>query len=212
MPIPTYTLGYPPDGSSLGQTKSTIRNNLDGTFETLAVDHINNNGQPGSQPAGYHTIIHQVPQTSVNTVSGYNQVFSGVPSSLVVNGVAVANIPSNNDTQLYCLTGMGGLSQLTGASTSNVTNCGYQWVGGVLLQWGFKSTTGTSGSIDFTANNNVKFPNYVFNVQLSSSNNAGSPQTNTVYNIVETSLTTMGFNWVSNNANGQKLYWFAIGK
>ena len=44
MSIPTYTQGYPPDGSSLGQTKSVIRNNLDGTFLTLAVDHVDNNG------------------------------------------------------------------------------------------------------------------------------------------------------------------------
>ena len=63
MGIPAYVPGYPPDGSSLGQTKSTIRNNLDGTFQTIAVDHINNNGDPGSQPPGYHTIIHEVPQT-----------------------------------------------------------------------------------------------------------------------------------------------------
>ncbi len=50
MAIPIYTLGYPPDGSSLGQTKTTIRNNLDGTFLTLGGDHVNNNGQPGSIP------------------------------------------------------------------------------------------------------------------------------------------------------------------
>ena len=101
MPIPTYTPGYPPDGSSLGQTKSTIRNNLDGTFQTLAIDHVNNNGQPGSNPAGYHTIIHQVSQTSVSTVSGVNQVFSGVPGSLRVNTVTTPIITPGGDTQLY---------------------------------------------------------------------------------------------------------------
>jgi hypothetical protein len=87
MAIPTYTPGYPPDGSSLGQTKSTIRNNLDGTFETLAVDHVNNNGVPGSNPAGYHTIIHQVPQTNVDDCAGYNQIFSGVPGGLSITTV-----------------------------------------------------------------------------------------------------------------------------
>ena len=133
MPIPTYTLGYPPDGASLGQTKSTIRNNLDGTFQTLAVDHVNNNGQPGSQPAGYHTIIHQVTETNVSTVSGHNQVFSGVPGTLIVNGVTTLAVPPNGDTQLYSLSGAGALAQLTGFSA---TANGYAWVGGVLLQWG----------------------------------------------------------------------------
>ena len=52
MSIPAFTPGYPPDGSSLGETKSVIRNNLDGTFLTLGVDHINNNGQPGSESSG----------------------------------------------------------------------------------------------------------------------------------------------------------------
>lgn len=133
MVVPTFTPGYPPDGSSLGQTKATIRNNLDGTFQTLAIDHINNNGQPGSQPAGYHTIIHQVPQTSVTTVAGYNQVFSGVPGTLVVNATPTRSVPNNGDQQLYSLTGAGILSQLTGKSA---TTNGYCWSGGILFQWG----------------------------------------------------------------------------
>src|SRR5580700_2776789 len=112
MAIPPYVKGYPPDGSSLGQTKSTIRNNLDGTFDTVAVDHVNNNG-PNMQPAGYHTIIHEVTQTNVSTVAGVNQIFSGVPGTLVVNSVTTKAIPNNGDTQLYSLTGAGVLAQLT---------------------------------------------------------------------------------------------------
>ena len=65
MPIPTYVQGYPQDGSTLGQTKTQIRNNLDGTFQTLGVDHVNNNGVPGANPAGYHTTAHFTLQGSV---------------------------------------------------------------------------------------------------------------------------------------------------
>ena len=133
MPIPTYTPGYPPDGSSLGQTKVVIRNNLDGTFQTLAVDHIDNNGSPGSNPAGYHKIIHEVSQTNVSTATNVNQVFSGVPGTLVVNSTTTPAIPNNGDTQLYSLSGAGVLSQLTG---SLLAGNGYAWVGGILLQWG----------------------------------------------------------------------------
>lgn len=157
MGIPAYVPGYPPDGSSLGQTKSTIRNNLDGTFQTIAVDHINNNGDPGSQPPGYHTIIHEVPQTSVSTVNGYNQIFSGVPGTLVVNGTTTMAIPANGDTQLYSLTGAGVLSQLTGGS---ISANGYTWLGGILLQWGSGTATTGGTSIAFP----IEFPTALFSV------------------------------------------------
>ena len=198
MPIPTYTPGYPPDGSSLGQTKSTIRNNLDGTFETLAVDHINNNGQPGSQPAGYHTVIHQVTQTNVPLVAGVNQVFSGVPGTLVVNSTTTAAIPSNGDTQLYSLSGSGALSQLTGSSKASN---GYVWVAGILFQWGANAAIGNGQSQSFT----VPFPNACLNVQVTEN--------------IASSLSNIGINGFSNssftfrtNASGNvAITWLAIG-
>lgn len=157
MPIPTYTPGYPPDGSSLGQTKSTVRNNLDGTFQTLAIDHIDNNGNPGSKPAGYHKIIHEVTQTSVSTIAGVNQVFSGVPGTLVVDMITTPTIPANGDTQLYSLSGLGVLAQLTGLSAN--AN-GYAWAGGILFQWG----TFSMGSNIHTkaVNYPIAFQNNVF--------------------------------------------------
>lgn len=157
MPIPTFTEGYPPDGSSLGQTKSTIRDNLDGTFQTLAIDHVDNNGQPGSNPAGYHTVIHEVTQTSVNRIAGVNQIFSGVPGVLVVDSVTTAAIPNNGDTQLYSLSGQGGLSQLTGNSAATK---GFQWIGEVLIQWGSVISTASNNTENFE----VTFPKQVFSI------------------------------------------------
>jgi Putative tail fiber protein gp53-like, C-terminal len=196
MPIPTYTPGYPPDGSSLGQTKSTIRNNLDGTFETLNVDHINNNGQPGSQPAGYHTIIHQVTQTNVSTVNNYNQVFSGVPGTLIVNGVTTPNIPSSGDTQLYSLTGAGTLYQLTGVSPGSF---GFAWVGGILLQWG-TATVASGTSVTFPET----FPHACLNVQVTA--NASS------FGIVGTDgYSTSSFTFKYSLIGTVTFAWFAIG-
>lgn len=203
MPIPTYVPGYPPDGSSLGETKSTVRNNLDGTFQTLAVDHINNNGQPGSQPAGYHTVIHEVSQTTVNTVADYNQVFSGVPGSLTVNATVTPTIPPGGDTQLYSLSGAGVLSQLTGG-VGNLD--GYAWVGGILLQWGFEGTSASTA---------VLFPKTfrnVWNVQLTPIRlSAGAPP-NTGMLTVLGALSTSGFT-ASYGGPGSitTFYWLAIG-
>jgi hypothetical protein len=199
MPIPTYTPGYPPDGSSLGQTKSTIRNNLDGTFETLATDHVNNNGQPGSQPAGYHTIIHEVTQTSVSTVNGYNQLFSGVPGTLNVDMNTTPSIPNNGDTQLYSLSSAGVLSQLTGFNNSGSSGrgLGYAWIGGILIQWGFNDTT---SPINFP----VTFPNECFNVQIT------SYATPVQFDVTGTPSPT-SFTFSPSIPGGSGLYWFAIG-
>lgn len=204
MPIPTYTLGYPPDGSSLGQTKAVIRNNLDGTFQTLAVDHVNNNGQPGSNPAGYHTIIHQVTQTNVSTVSGVNQIFSGKPGTLVVNGVTTPAVPNNGDVQLYSLTGMGNLSQLTGYNTG--TPNGYCWSGGLLFQWGKFNSSGGSGQIITLP---IPFPKNFFNAQATMIRNSSNVDV-----IYCTSNPTSGVvSQISfrDTSGGNPFYWFAIG-
>ncbi len=208
MSIPTFTLGYPPDGSSLGQTKVTIRNNLDGTFLTLAVDHINNNGQPGSQPAGYHTIIHQVSQTDVSTVSGYNQVFSGVPGTLVVNGTTTPAIPPDGHTQLFSLNGSGGLHQLTGAQpTSN----GYAWMGGILVQWGTISATNGNPTVNLASSPNVVFPNNIFNVQVTRLHSSSSPGSSYSYWVNTSGLGPSGFQIINNDGHTWAYHWLAIG-
>jgi hypothetical protein len=215
MPIPTYTPGYPPDGSSLGQTKSVIRNNLDGTFDTVAVDHINNNGQPGSQPAGYHTIIHEVSQTSVSTVTGYNQLFSGVPGTLVVNGVTTPTIPPGGDQQLYSLTGGGVLSQITGSSRAAR---GYVWVGGLLFQWGtvnFPSANAVRATVLFTTGGGVNFPNNVFNMSATLICKAGGSSTDmNCISIVNGTISTTAFQYqYAGQTAGEfnNFFWLAIG-
>jgi hypothetical protein len=150
MAIPTYTLGYPPDGSSLGQTKSTIRNNLDGTFETVAVDHINNNGEPGSNPAGYHNVVHMVPQGSdPAAVVGYGEAFCMTIDSFTT------------DQALFWQTGAGLVQQLTVNLTPSATTNGYTFLpGALIMQWG--TTTVSSGSnVSFP----IVFPNACLNVQ-----------------------------------------------
>ncbi len=203
MPIPTYTPGYPPDGSSLGQTKSTIRNNLDGTFQTLAVDHVNNNGQPGGNPAGYHTLIHQVRQSNVSTASGYNQVFSGTPGTLIVNGVTTPFIPANGDDQLYSLNSAGVLSQLTGRLSSGN---GYAWIGGILLQWGTFSMGSNihSQGVSYP----VAFPNTVFMPAVIGSTSNDPAQ---VAGVNLSSVSTSGFTAYRTGNSNLNYTYIAIG-
>ena len=195
MPIPTYTPGYPPDGSSLGQTKSVIRNNLDGTFQTLNVDHVNNNGQPGSRPAGYHTVIHSVPQGSDPVaIAGYGQLYSKTINSFT------------NDEALFWETGGGLIQQLTVNLTPVAANSGYTFLpGGIILQWG-EIVAATKNSLT-VGNFVVPFPNNVFSLQDTLS--AGT--TGSVITLTKNSNSQ--FNYFINTNSGQSInfFWFAIG-
>jgi hypothetical protein len=207
MGIPHYSQGYPPDGSSLGNTKTVIRGNLDGTFLTLGIDHVNNNGSPGSNPAGYHTIIHQVTQAAPPAnIVGVNQVFALVPPS---------GIPDAVNPQLFNLTNSV-LSQMTGG---NPANNGYTWFAGFLIQWGiFKFTTvsGHEAGVVTLATSNVNFPNNNFVVipQLQVNNSSVNTNSNTIA-INAKGLTTFEYVFNSSSSTGTSqypgFYWIAIG-
>lgn len=203
MPIPTYTPGYPPDGSSLGQTKVVIRNNLDGTFQTLGVDHVNNNGVPGANPAGYHTVIHQVTQSGDPvTIAGVNQVYSKVVSG---------------DTALFNKTGNGVVTQLTTPNAGagfggNIIN--YQpgftggWTflpGGLIMQYGLATTPPGDTIVPFP----ISFTSGVYSVVPVGQTNA-SP-TGSVY-VKGTPLITSFTVFNGSSSNIPKTYWTAIGK
>jgi len=221
MTIQPYVTGFPQDGSSLGSTKTQIRNNLDGTFLTLGVDHVNNNGQPGGNPAnaGYHTVIHQQLQSSIPaTINGVNQIFSMIPGT-----AGTPAIPPGGDTQLYTKTGNGGVSQLTGAVRQQN---GYTWCAGVLMQWGIVGQTfANSSSVTGTVTFNIPFSIECYNIQFTMLGNSSSGQTiqlcttsplpNTVP-IPVPNLTRTGFTWqftsAPNSGSYKGFYWFAIGR
>lgn len=212
MSIPVYTPGYPPDGSSLGQTKSTIRNNLDGTFQTLAVDHINNNGSPGSQPAGYHKTIHMVPRSNTpSSIVGIGQLYTRTFNSIA------------NDTALFWRTGGGITQQLTmNVAPSGAAN-GYTFMaGGILIQWGIVSGThgsgnlfnnGDTGTVTFSTNN-ISFPNNCFNVQLCLISKPTSSASSDNSLFVDMGIATrLKFDWKFNGNSGSfaNFYWMSIG-
>lgn len=161
MPILPYTPNYPPDGFTLGQTKAIIRNNLDGTFQTLGVDHINNNGQPGNKPAGYHNVVHVVPQGgNPPAVGGYGQLYSKTINSFT------------NDQALFWETGTGIVQQLTtNISPTNSGSNGYSFIaGGFIVQW-MKVNNPSPGVQYFFP---VAFPTACFSIQLTPSVNDNS--------------------------------------
>lgn len=207
MSIPTFTPGYPPDGSSLGQTKSVIRNNLDGTFLTLGVDHINNNGQPGSQPAGYHNVTHWVPQGSNPApITGYGQLYSKTITPVVT------------DQALFWETGTGLIQQLTTNITPLAANTGYTFIpGGIIIQWGTVSIPNVSSSNPppnrqtATQTFPIPFPTACFIVIPQYQASGTTISANTISIISKTKTDFTWNNTASSVTNYPAFYWFAIG-
>lgn len=180
----------------------------------VAVDHIGFNAANG----GYHTVIHQSTQVSdPATVSGVNQVYSKNYTPNTTGGTA--------DTQLFVKTGAGGVSQLTGYSTQNTTD-GWQWVGGILIQWGFVNTSSTgsfssglaTGTVTFKdrVTGAIPFPNNCFNVIAVPSYNTNivtGPTGAASTNIDAFTLSKTKFDWTFNSVSSKYrgFYWYAIG-
>ncbi len=208
MGIPSFTQGYPLDASSLGQTKTTIRNNLDGTFQTLAVDHVDNNMQPGGNPPGYHKIIHYVAQDPAPAPNGYGQLYTVVTSS-----------GGNPDQTLFWKSSAGRTLQLSnniagvGDSYAPIQNGWTSIPGGLVVQWGRVNTTSSSGRVTYA----IPFSANVWSVnttaKLNSTEDIPGSQANYAPDTNPDTFTITGFNWrlISNSSDWRGFFWYAIG-
>jgi hypothetical protein len=159
MPIVNYTRGYPLDGSSLGQSKSTIRNNLDSTFDVFSVDHENQNSPDGYQQGVHKKSTYANLGADPTTVSGQMAVYSRA----VTGGSALFSIRDGNAATK---------TQLTSAAFTapQVSTNGYTWLpGGVIYQWAAYTVDHLgqpiqNGSIFLWP---LLFPNNVFSAQMS---------------------------------------------
>lgn len=130
MPNFTYTPNIPAASHNPSVDQPDMQINTNSTDQLIEVDHYSFNDNNG----GYHKVVHQPPQGIWDAV---NRI--GNPSALsgLQEIFALSYTPdftgASIDTQLFSQTGGGGLSQLTGSS---LTTDGWQWIGGVLIQWG----------------------------------------------------------------------------
>ena len=182
-----------------------MQRNTNAIPQFLEIDHVGFN--TNSNPNGYHKIIHQVPENvDPVTIAGIGQIYS---KNVTVNSVI--------DSQLFYKTALGGISQLTGNSASQN---GYQWIGGMLLQWGIVNSTSSSGTVSLSAFPNIVFPNNLFILSFTAKYNSsvGTPGSQATYApdtspANATPISTTAFNWrlFTNSSDWRGFYWIAIG-
>jgi len=95
----------------------------------------------------------------------------------------------------------------TGNQIFRLTDCfvgttGFQWIGAVMIQWGFVSTPSNPQTVTFT----TPFPNNVFSVQVSIQSSGASSETLTIAGAIPASFSVR-----SSKTSASSFYWMAIG-
>lgn len=170
-----YTINRPTANEKLKTSQPLIRDNFTSSNTSFGIDHYPFND--GTANDGRHRIIKQTNVNLNSTVrirDGQGNSPTNFPTNITdVNQVFSAQyVPDYSgavaDTQLFTVTGSGGISQLTG---NFATEEGWQWIGGVLMQWGFVSKTSSAANQTTKFKDRgspaqgIPFPNACFNVQ-----------------------------------------------
>lgn len=186
----------------------------------ITVDHENF----GSTTNGYHTIVHQRTGAGTQnmTRSGPGAAYTNTPASIPSVNQLIAGLYTPDflgatpDTQLFNITGVGGISQLTGNNTSQD---GWCWCGGILIQWGIVSQVfasgSTTGTVTFTTRTNcIPFPNNCFVVTANPLVSFASlPAISASINIRQSTLSSSKFDYqfVTGSPGYIGFFWIAIG-
>lgn len=205
-----------------------IQRNFTQLQNTYSKDHIaltDNSGAVGTPGGknGAHTLIHQVPFSTIAGFPPNNYPLAGAAIPSVVSGMGEIftvqqNDGINPDEALYYQTGGGRLMQLTRNFTPIVAQNGSTFLpGGLILQWGFKAITAQGVS---TVTYPMAFPANVYNVRATAVYDT-TPPTGSVPNgsaVVEIDRNTanflktgFSFLFTTNSTAYVGIFWEAIG-
>lgn len=209
----TYQPGIPTGLVNLDVDYQNIQNNFQQLDTSFGVDHVTFSSQTAQN--GYHTSIHLNPVSTTATnppnnqpvitpvaTAGYGQLFS-----------ASINDGINTDTALYFLTGGNRLMQLTrnfAPITTSTTNGATFLPGGMIMQWGLVTVTGT-----LAINYAVPLSAPAYSIQLTQFN-SGASSIREFLQVFATSSSSFTIRVIDTNGtvsgSPQSIYWIAIGK
>lgn len=196
----SYTANTPQSGQTLGFTRPVINSNFQTINTAFAVNHIAFN----ISGAGKHKFV-EMPNQSV------------IPSPLA-SAEGTIYCKSSGIAQLFFTPGISGNEyQLTrainagfsefGTNTAYAANHTGGWTflpGGMLLQYGLRSSPGASGAISFP----TTFTNNPYSITVSLYRASGD------HNVLVSSATpptTTGFNYICDTGGSIGVFWTAIG-
>jgi hypothetical protein len=207
-----FNPNIPQPNDLLSNSQQDLLNNNQALNTSFGIDHytfddltINN---------GRHKDIHLVkrvgnPVATTDTVTIFSKDYTPDTTGAVT------------DTQLFLETANGIISQLTG-KLSGLTSPsdGWNWVGGILLQWGIVSQAFSSGSTTGTVTfkdrvaGAIPFPNNCFIVTGSPLVSFASlPSSQGSVNIRQSTISKTKFDWQFYTNSNQYIgfLWFAVG-
>ena len=200
----TFTTDIPVSGDSLGGTRDRIRTNFQEIATVEAVNHIAFN----SLGEGKHKFLQMPEQASAPTTAANEGGFY----SKVGANPAETNLFFRGESDGFEYQ----LSRAISASTARfANNTAYQanhtggWSflpGGLLMQYGARSSPGSSGTITFP----VAFTTGYYSITIGiSRNNSSSTQNVYIDNSVATSPSSFAYD--STSSASDPIYWMAIG-
>ena len=202
--IMAFNAGIPLPGDLLSQSQQDLLANNGSLNTTYAIDHVALTSIGATR--GFHKDIHIVKRVgNAAAVSGTYTVFS--------KDYTTDSTTPATDTQLFGITGLGGVSQLTGNASQQE---GWCWCGGILLQWGRVNST-TNGTVTFkgrsATTNTIPFPTNCFSVQTIGIFTGANPNGAAGIAVNMSTLSRLKFDWVFNSNSGaySGFLWFAVG-
>ncbi len=194
----SFTPNIPSVGQKLGASRQQVLNNFASLRSTIAVDHIDVN----SANAGKHTVVHLQNNVSDPTaLNNFGEIYSKGINSIATD-IALFYRPGN--------TGIAPIQMTMNVAPLAATN-GYSFLpGGILIQWGTKTSPGSSGQISFP----IPFPstNPPFTIQVTLKRDSGN-QSVTVDNGSGSNPapTASKFGYLASTSGSTAVYWIAIG-
>lgn len=191
----------PNSGQSLGQTRDQIRTNSDLLKQSLAVNHYDLD----QSNVGKHKFVEMPVQAAApTTVSGELALFSKTVSAIsqlfiIRDGVAGTEKPlTAGDTSQ---------AQFAVNTVAYSANCNGGWTflpGGLILQYGRRTTPTSSGTVTFP----IPFPsgNAPFSIVVTNERDSARSA-----NINSSGLSSTSFNYFMETNGSVALNWIAIG-
>jgi hypothetical protein len=185
-----YTPNVPQGNQQISATQGPIQGNFQYLQATLTKDHEITSLNSATAIEGYHKVVHLTAQAVPATIASITQVYSRVAGS---------------DTQLFVKNSAGQISRLTGHSAAA---SGYQYMGGIIIQWG---NTLTSASTTVSFPNATAFTNCW--VVLATPVFSGAVTPSTYQNIGIRSVSATNFVWTFQSEGNimPSFNWIAIG-